>query len=171
MLLVAAWWLWRRQRSKVAAFLVFWFVLTLAPAVIVAPMVLQHDRYLYILPYAFCALVAWAILRLGSLRNTTRLVVALCVVASGVGLTWHEMGYWDCDMTLWSRVLQISPSQQKAQVQMASLYRRPEISPGSRHAERRIALPSEFSESLAGAGRHSSRQQTDWTRRGRRISR
>ena len=31
LLLAAAWWLWRRQRSKVAAFLIFWFVLTLAP--------------------------------------------------------------------------------------------------------------------------------------------
>ncbi len=122
LLLAATWWLWRRQRSKVAAFLIFWFALTLAPAVIVAPMVLQHDRYLYIASFAFCALIAWAILHLGSLQNTTRLVVALCVVAFWSGLTWHEMGFWDCDMTLWSRVLQISPSQQKAQVQLASLY-------------------------------------------------
>ena len=48
-----------------AAFLIFWFALTLAPAVIVAPMVLQHDRYLHIPSFAFCALVAWAILYLG----------------------------------------------------------------------------------------------------------
>ena len=31
---LAAWWLWRRQRSAVAAFLGFWFVLNLAPPVI-----------------------------------------------------------------------------------------------------------------------------------------
>jgi tetratricopeptide (TPR) repeat protein len=119
---LAAWWLWRRQRSAVAAFLGFWFVINLAPPVIVAPMVSQHDRYLYLSAYAFCALLAWAILNLGRLPNKGRLVVALCVVALWSGLTWHEMGYWDDDMTLWGRVLQISPSNIKAQVQMASLY-------------------------------------------------
>jgi tetratricopeptide (TPR) repeat protein len=127
LLLVAAWWTWRRQRSKMAAFLIFWFVLTLAPAVIVAPMVLQHDRYLHIPSYAFCALVAWAILHLGnvqvgSLRIKTSVAVALCVVALWTGLSWHEMGFWDCETTLWSRVLQISPSEPKAQIQLAYIY-------------------------------------------------
>jgi tetratricopeptide (TPR) repeat protein len=127
LLLAAAWWMWRRQRSKMAAFLIFWFVLTLAPAVIVAPMVLQHDRYLHIPSFAFCALVAWAILHLanaqiGSLRIRTRVVAALCVVALWTGLSWHEMGYWDCDTTLWTRVLQISPSEPKAQIQLAFIY-------------------------------------------------
>jgi tetratricopeptide (TPR) repeat protein len=122
LLLAATWWVWRRQRSRVSAFLIFWFVLTLAPAVIVAPMVLQHDRYLYLGCYAFCALVAWAILRLGNLRPETRLVAALCVVALWSGLTWHEMGYWDNDQTLWGRVLQISPSDPRAQLQMAFIY-------------------------------------------------
>ena len=37
-------------------------------AVIVAPMVLQHDRYLYLSCYAFCALVAWAILHLANVQ-------------------------------------------------------------------------------------------------------
>ena len=80
-LLTAAWALWRRQRSALAAFLGFWFVLNLAPPVIVAPMVLQHDRYLYLSTYAFCALVAWAILRLGKLPARARLAIALSVVA------------------------------------------------------------------------------------------
>ena len=44
------------------------------------------------------------------------------MVALWSGLTWHEMGYWDDDMALWGRVLQISPSNLKAQVQMAYLY-------------------------------------------------
>ncbi len=91
-----------------------------------------------------------------SLPAKARLVAALCVVALWSGLTWHEMGYWDCDATLWSRVLQISPSNLKAQVQLAFLYTRSRrYSQGSRHAERRLALPSEFSESLAGARQHS----------------
>jgi tetratricopeptide (TPR) repeat protein len=121
-LLLAAWLLWRRQRSAVAAFLGIWFVLNLAPPVMVAPMVLQHDRYLYISAYAFCALLAWMILRLGKLPSKARWIAALCLVALWSGLTWHEMGYWDNDTTLWGRVLQISPSNIKAQVEMASLY-------------------------------------------------
>jgi tetratricopeptide (TPR) repeat protein len=122
-LLGAAWWLWRRQRSAVAAFLGFWFVLNLAPPVIVAPMVQQHDRYLYLSAYAFCALVAWAILYLGHVSSKTRLAAGLCVVALWSGLTWHEMGYWDSEATLWGRVLQVAPSNIKAQVQMAFLCR------------------------------------------------
>ncbi|MGC2209467.1 MAG: hypothetical protein WA532_05065 [Candidatus Korobacteraceae bacterium] len=121
-LLLAAWWLWRRQRSAVAAFLGFWFVVNLAPPVMVAPMVLQHDRYLYLSGYAFCALLAWAILNFGKFPAKARWAAALCVVALWTGLTWHEMGYWDDDMALWGRVLQISPSNLKAQVQMAFLY-------------------------------------------------
>jgi 4-amino-4-deoxy-L-arabinose transferase-like glycosyltransferase len=122
-LLLAPWWLWRRQRSPVAAFLIVWFAVTLAPPVIVAPMVLQHDRYLYIPAYAFCALLAWVILRLGSFPAEARMAVAMGVVLLWSGLTWHEMGYWDSDLTLWTRVLQISPNHPKAQLQLAFLYR------------------------------------------------
>jgi tetratricopeptide (TPR) repeat protein len=122
LLLAAGIWLWSRWRSPVAAFLMFWFVLTLAPPVIVAPMVSEHDRYLYFTAYAFCALVAWASLRLGGLWAKAPYIVALCVVFLWSGLTWHEMGYWDCDKTLWSRVLETSPSQSKAIIQMAQIY-------------------------------------------------
>lgn len=120
-LLAASFWLWRRQRSPVAGFLGAWFVVNLAPPVIVAPMVLQHDRYLYLSCYAFCALLAWAILRLGNLPARARLAIALSVVALWSGLTWHEMSYWDSDTSLWGRVLQISPSNLKAQVSLAFL--------------------------------------------------
>jgi tetratricopeptide (TPR) repeat protein len=122
LLLAFSWWVWRRRRSPIAAFLIFWFALTLAPPVILAPMVSEHDRYLYIPSYAFCALVAWAVLYLGKAGAKVRLVAALAIVALWSGLTWHEMGYWDCDKTLWGRVLEISPSQQKAQVQLALIY-------------------------------------------------
>jgi tetratricopeptide (TPR) repeat protein len=121
-LLLAAWWLWRRQRSANAAFLGFWFVLNLAPPVIVAPMVLQHDRYLYISAYAFCALLAWAVLHLGTFPAKARIAAVLCLVALWSGLTWHEMGYWDNEAALWGRVLQISPSNIKAHMNMTLLY-------------------------------------------------
>lgn len=122
-LLAAAAWLWSLRRSKVAAFLMFWFVLTLSPAVIVAPMVLQHDRYLYISSFAFCALIAWAILYLENLSAATRLVVFVCIVALWSGMTWHETGYWDCETTLWGRAHEIAPGEPKAQLQLAFLYK------------------------------------------------
>jgi tetratricopeptide (TPR) repeat protein len=122
-LFAGAVWLWSRRRSPVAAFLMFWFVLTLAPPVILAPMVSEHDRYLYIPAYAFCALIAWVILYFGKLPSSARLIIALGVVLLWSGLTWHEMGYWDCEKTLWSRVLEIAPSQSKARLMLASIYK------------------------------------------------
>ncbi|SRR6266702_87449 len=122
LLLAAVFWIWRKQSSPVAGFLIIWFALTLAPAVIFATMVSEHDRYLYIPAYAFSALVAWAILYLGKMKPKMRFAVALGVVVLWSGLTWHEMGYWDCDKALWSRVLEISPSQPKAQLQLALIY-------------------------------------------------
>jgi protein O-mannosyl-transferase len=121
-LALAAWGLWRKQRSALAAFLGCWFVLNLAPPVIVAPMVQQHDRYLYLSAYPFCALLAWAILRFGKLPPRARMALGLGLVALLSALTWHEMGYWDNDATLWARVLQTSPSNIKAEVQMAGIY-------------------------------------------------
>lgn len=122
LLLAAGVWLWNRWRSPVAAFLMLWFVVTLAPAVIVAPMVSEHDRYLYLSAYAFCALVAWTILRLGRVSPRGTVIASLCIVVFLSVMTWHEMGYWDCDRTLWTRVLQISPSQPKAILQVAGMY-------------------------------------------------
>lgn len=121
-LLAAGVWLWSRWRSPVAAFLMFWFVLTLAPPVIVAPMVSEHDRYLYLSAYAFCALVAWVILSLRNVSAKLPIIAALCLVAFWSGVTWHEMGYWDSERTLWSRVREISPRQPKAIIQMAGMY-------------------------------------------------
>jgi tetratricopeptide (TPR) repeat protein len=37
-------------------------------------------------------------------------------------MTWHEMGYWDCETTLWGRAHQIAPEEPKAQLQLAFLY-------------------------------------------------
>ncbi len=123
LLLIASLWLWSRWHSKVAAFLMFWFVLTLAPPVIVAPMVHEHDRYLYLASYAFCALVAWMILQLRHLSAKACVMVALCVVLLWSGMTWHEMGYWDTEATLWPRSLEISPSSLMAQLHTAVIYR------------------------------------------------
>ena len=117
------WRVWRRQGSSVvAAFLIFWFALTMAPQVILAPMVSVHDRYLYIPLYAFCALVAWAILYFGTVPAKVRVAAVLSIVALWSGMTWHEMGYWDCDKSLWGRVHQISPSEPKAHLELAGIY-------------------------------------------------
>ena len=121
-LLVASWLIWRRKRSSSAAFLGIWFVVTLAPPVLLAPMVFQHDRYLFLPAYTFCALVAWAILRLGRLPSKARLAAVLCVVALWSALSWHETGFWDCDTLLWARVLQISPENFWARIMLSSAY-------------------------------------------------
>ena len=122
LLLAIALWFWRRNRSPLALALGCWFLLAIAPAVAVAAMVGEHDRYLYLASYPFCALIAWMILRAGRLHRRARLAVALGVIVLFSGLTWHEMSYWDCDLSLWSRAYQISPKLVKAELLLASEY-------------------------------------------------
>jgi tetratricopeptide (TPR) repeat protein len=113
LLLVVACWLWSRRRSGTALFLACWFVLVIAPAVVVAPMVREHDRYLFLASYPFCALVAWLVLHL---KPPMRSVAAFALVVLLSGLTWHETSFWDDDYALWGRAYQISPRLVTAEV-------------------------------------------------------
>ena len=122
--LAAAWILWR-GRSWRTAFLTVWFVLTLAPPILMAPGVTVHDRYLQLPSYSFCALIAycllWTTMKRPQWRAATVAVTLLIVAAWSVG-SWHESGYWDNSVTLWSRAVQVAPHNVNARVELARLY-------------------------------------------------
>jgi hypothetical protein len=113
---------WLCRRSVAAVLLLLWFVLTLAPPVVVAPMVDVHDRYLYLACYPFCALLAWGILRLRKLHTFAPAALALTVSCLFLISSWHELQYWECDRSLWTRVVAISPSHIGGRVQVAGFY-------------------------------------------------
>lgn len=113
---------WLCRRSVTAVLLLLWFVLTLAPPVIVAPMVEVHDRYLYLASYPFCVLLAWCIVKFGDGYARTRTALALAVACLFFISSWHELQYWECDRSLWTRVLQVSPTHIGGTVQVAGFY-------------------------------------------------
>jgi Flp pilus assembly protein TadD len=51
-----------------------------------------------------------------------RLALGIAIAALYFASSWHELGYWDSDRTLWARVVEISPSHVVGRVQAASGY-------------------------------------------------
>jgi tetratricopeptide (TPR) repeat protein len=122
----AACWMWTRRRSADSAFLIGGFVLTLAPYIAMSPKVHEHDRYLHLASYFFCAFLAYVILRAGRTakgnhvywRGAAVLILAVLWSAS----VWHESSFWEDEFSLWGRAVTIAPSQPVARIQLASLY-------------------------------------------------
>ncbi len=123
--IAVAYWIWTRHRSPNYTFLALWFAITLAPFVVMSPMVLQHDRYLYLPSYAFSVLVAWLLLTAGgSGQRATRIRVAsaVMIIALWSASVWHESGFWDNELSLWGRAVQVAPLRSTARVQLAWRY-------------------------------------------------
>lgn len=125
--LAAAFWLWWRHRSVAGTLLIAWFVLTLAPVVVLSTMVLQHDRYLHLPSYPFCVLVAVLLLGTGGEGEAKRRAAYL---RAGVGVilialwsvsVWHEMGFWDHEELLWTRAVSVAPARINSRVLLAQL--------------------------------------------------
>ncbi len=122
---IVALWAWRRSRSWRLLFLTAWFVLALGPAIAMSPMVTVHDRYLQLAAYPFCALPAGALLWVERHRIAWRWAAAalsLLLIAAWSLSTWHEVGFWDNSMALWSRAVQVAPRNINARVELARLY-------------------------------------------------
>ncbi|HET7842145.1 MAG TPA: tetratricopeptide repeat protein, partial [Terriglobia bacterium] len=111
-LLVA--WGWR---SRCAAFASVWLALPLLPALdlpIFFRDEIVHDRYLYLPAIGFALLVGLAFLQLSftlESRGRLGLKAAAVVLAGLLGAgTWYYQRFWKDNFTLFSRALQISPS-------------------------------------------------------------
>jgi tetratricopeptide (TPR) repeat protein len=81
-----------------------------------------HDRYLYLASYPFCALLAWCIMKSGKPHDYTRVALGLGVASLFLVSSWHELQYWECDRTLWTRVVEISPSHIGGIAEVAGYY-------------------------------------------------
>jgi hypothetical protein len=118
-------WVWQRTRAWQIIFWSAWFVLTLGPAVILSPQVTVHDRYLQLAALPFCAAIAWGLLKIAREYGSWRWVAfcgAVLLVSAWSVSTWHESGFWDNNLLLWQRAVQIAPRNVNARVELARLY-------------------------------------------------
>jgi len=115
-------WLWWRHRSLETTFTVTFFILTIAPYIVLAPMAQEHDRYLYLASYPFAALIAWLLLKPSRVSAKARycigvLILVLCAVSS-----WHETGFWADNLSLWQRASVIAPTEIRPKYVLAGEY-------------------------------------------------
>lgn len=115
-------WLWFRQRLTIATVLGAWFILTLVPYVVMSLMVRQHDRYLYLAAYPFCALLAYLLLRAGSYKPWVRVVFASALLMFYAGSTWRETTVWDNSLALWTNASKIAPKAIEPRLELANAY-------------------------------------------------
>jgi tetratricopeptide (TPR) repeat protein len=129
-LLAAFAWIVRRGVSWRVPFFAAWFLLTLAPPLVLSPRVTVHDRYLQLAAYPFCVLLAYGILWVARRLPAWRLVAAVAaftLVFAWSLSTWHEASYWSDSLTLWRRAVQIAPHNINARVELARLYSTKEL--------------------------------------------
>jgi tetratricopeptide (TPR) repeat protein len=115
-------WIWLRHRSVEATVMVAFFVLTMAPYIVLAPMAQQHDRYLYLASYPFAALIAWLLLAPSRVPARARYAIGLLLIASWAASTWHETGFWVDNLSLWQRASVIAPNSVRPKVVLADEY-------------------------------------------------
>lgn len=118
-------WIWLRHRSANSSFLIIWSVIAMAPYIVLAPMVQQHDRYLHIASYAFCAGLGYVIVRAGNLdtrKTWIRFAAGVALMALWAGSVWHETGFWEDNLSLWKRAAKIAPSLIEPRHILANLY-------------------------------------------------
>lgn len=96
-------WLWWRHRSVETDFTVIFFILTIAPYIVLAPMAQQHDRYLYLVSYPFVALVAWLLLKPSRVPAKARYCIGVLIIALWAVSSWNETSYWSDNLSLWQR--------------------------------------------------------------------
>lgn len=115
-------WLWWRYRSLETTFAFTFFVLTIAPYIVLAPMAQQHDRYLYLASYPFAALISWVILKQDRVPVNARYAIGLLVIGLWSISSWHETGYWADNLSLWQRANVIAPTEIRPKYVLADEY-------------------------------------------------
>ncbi|WP_228370661.1 tetratricopeptide repeat protein [Candidatus Korobacter versatilis] len=117
-------WAWKRTGSWRVLFLAASFLLNLVPVIVYANRVTMHERYLQLPSYSFCALLAYAALwamRDGGTKRIFAIVFSVSLIAAWSAVTWYETGFWDNNLTLWTRAVQVAPHSVNARVELARL--------------------------------------------------
>jgi len=145
---------WFIRRSRLAGFLLAWFLLTLAPAMLVfclaPPDQAFHDRYLYLPSVAF-ALAAGALLaaawKLGRTSKAVATVAAAVVVLLFAAQTHRQQLFWASNYALFQRAVSVAPNNETAALNFAAELIK------TREYERALGLSREAAERHPGSAR------------------
>ena len=105
---------WAVRRRPIGIFFASWFVLMLAPVILYVVVLQEHDRYIYLSSVALCIGIAYLVDHLRILGAHTQGAALLLLFALMAGLTLKYESYWDNDMALSTRAVQIAPANPKA---------------------------------------------------------
>jgi Flp pilus assembly protein TadD len=154
---------WAWPRSRLPAFLLAWFVLTLLPSLPVVPVARPQmaERFLYLPSAAWAVLVGWGADHL--LRNPAPLRQAAAgglaaVVLGALGLTLWRSEDWRTEERLYLRMAETSPRSWRAALGLGYLYlNRSELPDARVQFERALVLRPDRPGALMGLALVASR--------------
>jgi Tfp pilus assembly protein PilF len=137
-------------RPRVVAFLLLWFVVTLAPSLLVivrrSASAVLAERYLYLPSVGAVILVAWALVALRSVSaRGWQIAVALFIpVAMLAGMeSAQRSDVWANDLTFWSDVAAQTPNHSMPRRELANAYmKRQKLDEAEKELQAALALPS-----------------------------
>ena len=154
-------WLSYKSKSGMPIFLSAWFLITLAPAMVIFCVALPaegfHDRYLYLPSFAL-ALWAGALFSAGwsnprfAVKGLT--LAAVILVSLGLAVSTHvQTKYWASNYVLFQRAVAVAPRNEIANLNfVAELLKTMEYERALRLSQAVIALNPESARALGSAG-------------------
>lgn len=113
---------WAVRKSPTGIFLVSWFLLMLAPPVLYQFHLQQHDRYFYLPSVATSIGLAHLITKLRSVGQLVQAPAVAMIFLAMTALTIDYASYWDNDLKLFTRVVQIAPQNGHGLRYLAGIY-------------------------------------------------
>ncbi|HUI84044.1 MAG TPA: tetratricopeptide repeat protein [Candidatus Binatia bacterium] len=111
----------RRDRYYLVGWL--WFLIMLVPCIGVVQTDVQGmaDRYAYVSFIGLFIMVCWGVAEWAAERRLSRVLLpaaSIMVMLALAAVTWHQLGYWKDDVTLWSHSAAVTTGNWKAELML-----------------------------------------------------
>lgn len=110
------------RKSATGIFFLSWFMLMLAPVILYHVNLQEHDRYVYFASVATSIGMAYLVVQLRRFGANPFAGAILALFAAMAILTFNYESYWDDDVKLFTRAVQIAPDNPNAVEYLASHY-------------------------------------------------
>ncbi len=119
LLLISAW-VWRERQRRYLIVGWVWFLIMLIPMIglIQADVQGMADRYAYLSFIGLFIMACWGLADLAAERHLPKALLpamAVAALAAFAMVTYHQIGYWSDDITLWSHSAQVTTGNWKAE--------------------------------------------------------